>query len=555
MPFETVTGGVTDRRQFLQGAAALASATLLGSLAGCGDGGRPDGGRPDAGRPRPTVPSTTSVSTTEALDPAAWSVLARSLDGTLVLPAAAGYTEAKLVYNLRFADADPAAVAYCASATDVQHCVGFARDHGLSPIARSGGHSYAGYSTGTGLVIDVSPMNTVTTDAGPMSAVIGSGTQLVDVYAKLAGVGMLLPAGSCPTVGIAGLTLGGGIGVVGRKYGLTCDNLLALDTVTADGRLLTCRADENPDLFWASRGGGGGNFGIATSFTFGLHPMPELALFTINWPWEAAGAVLGEWQEWTASVPDELWSNCQLQSAGSDGLNVRINGVFVGDVGGLTTVLRPLLYRAGTPTNQFVGPDSYLHAMLVEAGCENLSVAQCHLSDPGTAATLARSSFAATSSYLTTAMIDAGVAAAVEAVEHLQDSTPTLGGALVFDAYGGAINAVAPAATAFVHRQELAALQASVSWRPATPPPLVAAAQAWLAGTAASLAPFVSRSAYQNYIDPTLVDWAEAYYGSNLPRLVELKRRYDPEEVFRFAQSIPTALGDRAVGGSTPAPA
>jgi FAD/FMN-containing dehydrogenase len=543
LALETVTGRVTDRRQFLQGAVGLASATLLGSLAGCGDGGRPE-----ARRPRPTVPSSASPSTIEALDPAAWSVLARSLDGTLVLPTAAGYAEAKLVYNLRFTDADPVAVAYCATATDVQRCVGFARAHGLTPIARSGGHSYAGYSTGTGLVIDVSPMNAVTTAAGPMTAVIGSGAQLVDVYAAVAGAGMLLPAGSCPTVGIAGLTLGGGIGVVGRKYGLTCDNLLALDAVTADGRLLTCRADENPDLFWASRGGGGGNFGIATSFTFGLHPLPELALFTVNWPWEAAGAVLGQWQEWTASAPDELWSNCQLQSAGSDGLNVRINGVYVGAVGGLTTVLQPLLDRAGTPTNQFVGPDSYLHAMLVEAGCEDLSVAQCHLSDPSTAGTLARSSFAATSSYLTTAMTDAGVGAAVAAVEHLQDSTPSLGGGLVFDAYGGAINAVAPTATAFVHRQELCALQASVSWAPATAPTLVEAAQSWLAGTAASLAPFVSRSAYQNYIDPTLVDWAEAYYGSNLPRLVELKRRYDPEDVFHFAQSIPTELGGRAGG-------
>jgi hypothetical protein len=180
--------------------------------------------------------------------------------------------------------------------------------------------------------------------------------------------------------------------------------------------------------------------------------------------------------------------------------------------------------------------------MLVEAGCENLSVAQCHLAGDGAGGTLARSSFGATSAYLTTALSTAGLRAAVQAVPQLQGTAPALGGGLVFDAYGGAINTVAPDATAFVHRHELCAMQATVSWGPGDPVSLVDAAQSWLAQTSQAMAPFVSRDAYQNYIDPTLVGWAEAYYGSNLPRLVAVKRRYDPDGVFRFAQSIPTSL-------------
>jgi FAD/FMN-containing dehydrogenase len=529
----------TDRRQFLHQAAAAvattASAAVFGTLAACA-------GPQKAGPPSTTPTSAPATTTTEAVNPAAWSGLSQSLDGTLVLPAASAYSTAKLVYNLRFATADPAAVAYCATATDVQRCVNFARDHGLTPTARSGGHSYGGYSTGTGLVIDVSRLNTVDGDSDTMTAVIGTGSQLVDVYDQLSNVGMLLPGGSCPSVGIAGLTLGGGIGVVGRKYGLTCDNLVSVDTVTADGRLLTCSADRNADLYWASRGGGGGNFGIATSFTFGTHPLPPLALFTINWPWAAAADVLGSWQAWTATAPEELWSNCQLQSAGSDGLNVRCNGVFVGSATDLNAALQPLVAGAGTPSNQFVGPENYLHAMLVEAGCQDLSVAQCHLSGAGTQGTLARSSFAATSSYLSQAFSPAGVAAALAAIEQLHATVPQLGGGLVFDAYGGVINAIAPDATAFVHRRQLCAVQSSVSWSSGDSSSTVDGAQAWLAHSATALAPFVSSAAYQNYIDPLLVDWADAYYGANLPRLVSVKRRYDPDDVFHFAQSIPTQL-------------
>ncbi|MGH9017814.1 MAG: FAD-binding oxidoreductase [Acidimicrobiales bacterium] len=534
----TPVPATTDRRRFLRQAAGLvgaaASTAVLGTLPACAE-------HPPAPRETTTSRPPPSLPPTSVLDDSAWAALATMLDGTLVLPSAPAYGAAKLVYNQRFAGADPAAVAYCASPADVQRCIDFARTHGITPTPRSGGHSYAGYSTGTGLVVDVSPLHSVMTDTSSLRAVVGSGTQLIDLYRQLSNAGVLLPGGSCPTVGIAGLTLGGGIGVVGRKYGLTCDNLVAVDLVTADGRLRRCTADENADLFWASRGGGGGNFGIATSFTFAVHRLPSLSLFTINWPWAAAASVLGAWQQWTATAPDELWSNCQLAASGPDGPGVRSNGVFVGSPGDLTAVLQPFLAQAGRPDDQFVGPEQYLHAMLVEAGCEDLSVAQCHLTGQNPTATLPRSSFAATSAFVADPLSDAGIAAVTGSVVRLADADPELGGGLVFDAYGGVINEVAPDATAFVHRRELCAVPASTSWSPAASPSTVQAAEAWLAQTAAALAPFVGPGAYQNYIDPTLADWALAYYGSNLPRLVEVKRRYDPDDVLHFAQSIPTA--------------
>src|SRR5690606_9756418 len=156
--------------------------------------------------------------------------------------------------------------AFCKTPQDVRECIDFARLSKTPIHMRSGGHSYAGWSTGPGLVIDVSRMNQVRVDAGSTIATIGAGAKLIDVYDGLAAQGRTLPGGSCPTVGIAGLTLGGGISMLGRAYGMTCDNLLEAEIVTANGKILTCDAKRHPDLFWACRGGGGGNFGIATSF-------------------------------------------------------------------------------------------------------------------------------------------------------------------------------------------------------------------------------------------------------------------------------------------------
>ena len=319
-----------------------------------------------------------------------------------MLPPDAAYGDAKLVYDLRFEDASPAAIAYAGSTTDVQRLIDFARGHALAPIPRCGGHSYAGYSTGGGLIVDVSGLSGVSV-AGSR-ATVGAGTRLVDLYSALAAAGVLVPGGSCPSVGIAGLALGGGVGVLGRKYGLTSDAIEALTVVTADGSVRRADATSEPDLYWASRGGGGRNFGIVTSFDFAAEPIPPLALFTLEFPWAAAGALFGAWAEWIAHAPDELWSNCLLLSAGTSGLIARATGVYVGGVTALSALVGQLASAVGAaPTTNYVRADGYLQAMLVEAGCAEITLAQCHLQAPGTAGTLARAAFAAKSAYFSSA--------------------------------------------------------------------------------------------------------------------------------------------------------
>jgi hypothetical protein len=525
-----------DRRTFLRralGIGAVGSAALLTGVAleGCGTS--------------PTPASTTTTTKPVAIGPPSanqWRKLAASLAGTLVLPTSSSYRVDRLLYNARFDNPQPLALAYCANATDVARCVAFTTAHGVPLAARSGGHSYGGYSSCEGLVIDVSRMSNISVDTGSNTATIGAGAQLIDVYNELGARGRLLPGGSCPTVGIAGLALGGGIGVFGRKFGLTLDNLREVSLVTPDARHVRASALDNSDLWWASRGGGGGNFGVATSFTFDVHPMPEVTLFTLQFPWDSATTVLEGWQEWMSTAPDELWSNCQLLAQGTYGFLVQVGGVYCGTPDELSVLLGKLQTSvATTPTYSFVGSRDYLDAMEIEAGCSGLTIAACHVSTESPGGTLSREAYAAKSSYVDEPMNHAQAASMIAAIEHLAALAPTLGGALAFDAYGGAINRVGATETAFVHRDKLACIQATYSWTSDTPESVITAGEDWLTWLGTNVfAP--ATGAYQNYIDPTLANWQEAYYGENLPRLVKLKRTYDPENHFSFAQSIPRSL-------------
>ncbi|MDP9223144.1 MAG: FAD-dependent oxidoreductase, partial [Actinomycetota bacterium] len=337
---------------------------------------------------------------------------------------APGFRADAELFNTRFDSIHPAAIAHCRSAADVAACILFARSHNVPIAARSGGHSYAGYSTGRGLVIDVTPMNQVSVDPNAGSAAVGAGTRLVDMYSRLAGAGVLVPSGSCPTVGIGGLTLGGGIGVLGRKYGLTCDNLRSVEIVTANGDVLSCDETHNADLFWACRGGGGGNFGVATRFVFGTHRATALSLFTLVWAWPAAPAVVSAWMDWMQAAPDELWSNCLLlptdggPAASGATPSCRVTGVYVGDTDALARNVAALTAVTPAPSSRFIGlPSSVLHVMLVEAGCDNLSVAQCHLPSQNPAGVLKRDTFAAKSDFADEPIAAGGIGVLVDAVE------------------------------------------------------------------------------------------------------------------------------------------
>ncbi len=505
-------------------------------LAACGGGASVSGNVTPSPttRPSPTIqPMPTEAD---------WSALARSLQGTLIRPDNSRYPVANQLFNPRFDGILPTAIVYCVSIADVQTCLSFVQRFGLPFTPRSGGHSYAGYSTTTGLVVDITSLNAVKVNADTGVATIGAGARLIDVYAALAQQGLSLPAGSCPTVGIAGLTLGGGVGVLGRKFGLTCDNLLSAQIILADRRVLTCNASHHSDLFWALRGGGGGNFGVVTLFTFQAHAVSSLSLFTLYWPWSSAADVVAAWQNWAPQAPDELWSNCVLQSTSNKGSNpiVLVNGVYVGGVTPLNSLLQQLTrHIPATPTSTYVSSASLLDTMLTEAGCYGKTVEQCHLPGQNPQGQLVRATFSAKSDYFTQPLPRSGITFLVSAVAQCQASSILGVNGIGLDAFGGAINRVPSEATAFVHRSALFSAQYSANWNASDPASVAVANQTWLTNTWQAMRPYASGGAYVNYIDPNLPNWQQAYYGANLPRLQQVKAIYDPGNLFQFAQSIP----------------
>ncbi len=524
-----------SRRAFL----ALSGLGLTGLLAACG------GASAHTSTPTPTTgnASATAIPTRPAIPTEAdWSALASSLRGSLIRPQSPGYAVARQLFNTRFDHIQPQGVAYCATPADVQSCLAFVQRFNLPSTVRSGGHSYAGYSTTTGLLLDVTRINQVSVNVGAGTATIGGGAHLIDVYAALAQYGLVIPAGSCPTVGIAGLTLGGGVGVLGRKFGLTCDNLLSAQLILAGGDLVTCDRQTHPDLFWALRGGGGGNFGVVTSFTFQVHPVSELTLFTLNWPWSHAADVVDAWQHWGPQAPDELWSNCLLLGTANkpSAPIVRVNGVYVGGAASLDPLLQQLIGHVGSaPASSYIYTDPLLETMMVEAGCYGESVAACHLPSQNPQGHVGRDTSQARSDYIGAPLPRQAIEILVNAIASRQSSSVLSGGGIGMDAYGGAINRVAADATAFVHRNSLFSIQYTASWNPGDSASIVAANTSWLSETWQAMRPYVNGEAYQNYIDPDLADWQRAYYGANLTRLQQVKATYDPANLFRFAQSIP----------------
>jgi FAD/FMN-containing dehydrogenase len=465
-----------------------------------------------------------------------WKALAGGLSGRLSRPGNSGYPVDLELYDPRFDGTHPAAIAFCANASDVARSITFAREHGLALTARSGGHSYAGYSTTSGLVVDVSRMSTVSVKGEV--ATVGAGAELIDVYSGLAQMGVSIPAGSCPTVGIAGLALGGGIGVMDRLHGVTCDNIVGLTLVTAAGDVVRADAATNPDLYWACRGGGGGNFGVVTEFRFATFPVMDISLFSLTWPWSAAATLVPAWMEWSSSGPDELWSNCLLEAyPGAATPHVQVGGTWAGSAGDAEAQLSKLVDAVGPPSSQSLGENGFEDVKYIEAGCPGMSEAACHLVGKYPGGTLPRMVSLAKSDIFNAPLSAAGVRALLAGVEERQSQGGP--GGVVLDSWGGAISRVAPGATAFVHRRALASAQYLAEFPAGVASGNVRAAARWMNSWHASLRPYVSGEAYQNYIDPALADWAHAYYGANLRRLQKVKAKWDPDGVWRFAQSIP----------------
>ena len=518
-----MTATPLDRRRFL----ALAAGTLAaGALGGCTSRRT---GPPAA----PEAPPGGAAARTAAPGPRPpdWAALRSRLTGALVRPGDSAYPAASRLYSPRYDGVAPAAVAYCASSADVARTLAFVQEHEAPLATRAGGHSYGGWSTGPGLVLDVTRMATVEVDRSGGTAMVGAGGRLIDVYARLAVAGVGIPAGSCPSVGIAGLTLGGGIGVLARAWGLSCDNVTAVEVVTADGRVRRCDPDRDGDLFWACRGGGGGNFGVVTSFTFRTRPAPEVAVFYLRWPLSAAGEVVAAWQRWIAAAEPSLWSTCKLASAPGSAGRVIVAGTWIGPPDSLAGVLGRLTSQLGVaPAARSGRRLDYLSAMLFEAGCSD-GLPACHLPPKGR---LERERLAGTS-HLVAAPLDAAAIATTMGQVRAASGVPGLvAGGMSLDSLGGAAGDVPAGATAFVHRDALFSVQYTAVWAHGSADPYAA----YVRRFRAAMTPHVGNAAYVNYPDVAIPDWPTAYWGANYLRLQAVKRRYDAGDLFHFPQSV-----------------
>ncbi len=502
-----------DRRHFL---AAAGSASLLG-LDACG-------GSSDAAPPAPAPPPPTAPD---------WTSLQAGIQGTVVLPGAAAYALAAPVFNSVYDATLPQAVVRCTGASDVAAALAFARSNKLAVTARSGGHGYTGNATNTGMVIDVGQMNTIALGSG--TATIGAGAKLVDVYDQLSAQGVCIPSGSCPTIGIAGITQGGGIGVLDRAYGLTCDSLVSAQVVLADGSVVTCDAGTHADLFWALRGGGGGNFGIVTSLTFDTFATSDLTNFSAAFAWTDAAAVIAAWQAWPRTLPDAVWSGMVLQTTQTGSPAIEVSGTFIGSSADFAPIWAGFLAASGaTPTSQSAQTQSFRDTML--ASCGSRTVSQCHLASETSDGNVQRGAFVAASDFFDAELPSAGIQALLAAVLAQQAVAPLI---VIMDLMGGAIARVAPDATAFVHRGAMFSAQYYMEGPVGTPDAQVQAARSIVTGMRAAMAAWSSGEAYQNYLDPQLANWQAAYYGANYARLVQVKAAYDPAQVFKPAQGIP----------------
>ncbi len=470
-----------------------------------------------------------------------WKILEKKLSGQLILPTNPNYEIAHQLFIPLFDHIHPQGIAYCLSPADVQACIAFAQEHKIPLAVRAGGHSYAGYSTTTGLVVNLTHMNHVGMNPSNGQVVVGGGTSNIDLADGVTKYGRVIPSGTCPSVCIGGLTLGGGIGTLDRKFGLTCDNLLSVEVVLADGKIVNCDEKNNPDLFWASRGGGGGNFGVVTSFLFQSQPLERGTWFVLVWPWSSAKRMVQAWQNWAPHAPDEVWSSCQMLCVEKTKEPLaRIVGVYAGDANSAKSLLGSFLSTISVaPISSDIQEKSVLEIVLFYAGCSDKTIEQCHVTTFSPEGQVARATYTGRSDFYTKLVSDEGIDTMIRNIEARHVNPLLTTGSILLDASGGAINRVPKNATAFVHRDALFSSQYLAEWKITDPSNVFNENYKWLDALWKSLRPYASGEAYQNYIDPNLPDWQQAYYGSNLERLKQVKAQYDPTNFFHFAQSIP----------------
>ena len=447
---------------------------------------------------------------TRATTPTALRDFRTCLHGEVILPHDQGYNSARRVWN-GLIDSYPAMLIRCATRADVAQAVEFARQQQLPLAIRGGGHSISGQSVcDGGLVIDLSPMKGIHVDPRTQTVRAEAGLTLGDFVRALQPFGLLTTTGTVAGTGLSGLTLGGGLGWLMGKYGLTIDNLLSVELVTAEGRLLRASATEQPDLFWGLRGGGG-NFGIATAFTFQLHPVGPVLAGKVVYPLSQAREVLHCYREYTSQVPDELTAYASLLRTPDGAPALAISLCYCGPLQEGERLVEPLR-QVGSPLADLIRPKSYLKLVTqADAGApqgrlyyEKASTLK-HLSDEAI-----------------DLLVDAGAAC------------PSPFSQILIQHMHGAASRVSPTATAFALREESFVISMLAAWEDGE----AARHIAWARACWEALAPLASSGVYVNFLGNEGEARVRAAYGANYDRLVALKNRYDPTNVFARNQNI-----------------
>ncbi|HZO20326.1 MAG TPA: FAD-binding oxidoreductase [Gemmatimonadaceae bacterium] len=426
----------------------------------------------------------------------------------------AGYDDARRVHN-GFVDKRPAIIARCTNTSQVVDAIALARSQNLEIAVRGGGHNVSGRATcDRGMMIDLSPMKGISIDPGARTARVEPGVTWGELNGATQAHGLATTGGVISSTGVAGLTLGGGIGWIMGKYGLAVDNLLAVEIVLADGRVVTASEQSHPDLFWAVRGGGG-NFGVVTSFQFRLHPVgPTIAGGLAAHPVANAREVLRFFRERTRTAPDELTMFAGLVHA-PDGSNVPLSAILACHCGSLEEGLAAIqpIKDFGPPVMDAMGPIEYsqMNSML-DAGY------------PRGARNYWKSSF-----------LDELTDDAIETMARCYETCPSPMAQLLLEHVHGAVSRVPADATAFPHRRDGYNFLVLTQWMD---PADDARCIQWTRDTYAAMKPFTTDGRYMNYLDADDATGSAAAYGVNYGRLQQLKRKYDPENVFHLNPNI-----------------
>jgi FAD/FMN-containing dehydrogenase len=440
---------------------------------------------------------------------------AAGLRGEIVRPEEDGYDAARAVFN-GMIDKRPALIVRCAGTSDVIRGVDFAHAHDLLLAVRSGGHNVAGKAVCDGsLMLDLSPMKGMRVDPARRRARAQSGLTLGEFDHETQAFGLATPLGVVSMTGIAGLTLGGGLSWLNGKHGLACDNLLSADVVTADGRLLTASEEENEVLFWGIRGGGG-NFGVVTSFEYRLHPVGPVLAGGLRYPAAKARDVLRFYHEFASGCPDELSTSALLGRAPDGSLVAGITVCYCGAIEEGERVLRPL--RAfGSPLEDGIRPMAY--TALQSVPDEGFPPGQQH--------------------YWKSSNLEHLSDEAIEVMVRLVKEMPSPSSGVGLQQMHGAASRVDPAATAFPHRDEHYDLLILSQWaNPADSEENVR----WTRELFEAMQPFVGKGVYVSNLGEEEGDRVKEAYGEHYERLVALKDRYNPTNLFRLNQNVkPTA--------------